>query len=248
MEWFSLLLPFGYLGVLVGSLATFSHLYRRRKALASTRLQPWFPPNVSRQIYLTLLEYASDPSSHQKIPDSVLRAALLRRATEDIHRLVQLRNSKPALLNLLQRGAVGDELWQRFQIAEKEMENELKEVVGEANALAQGQNWGQHIFQSAGEIAQGENVRAKLRDIEAERAGERQEWERRRENMREGFMKEIGDTSRVDGKPEKKPGSSDEDGVIVESGGPDAASAGTTGSTEAGSTGSGGGKKKKNKK
>lgn len=50
---------------------------------------------------------------------------------EDIQRIVQLRSSKPALQHLLQRGSVGDELWQRFQRAEKEMEEEVKDVVNE---------------------------------------------------------------------------------------------------------------------
>lgn len=32
---------------------------------------------------------------------------------------------------LLQRGSVGDDLWQRFQRAEKEMEDEVRDVVSE---------------------------------------------------------------------------------------------------------------------
>ena len=68
-----------------------------------------------------------------KVPDSVLRAALLRRAIEDLHRLVQIRSSKQACSSLLQRGSVGDDLWQRFQRAEKEMEAELRDVVQEVS-------------------------------------------------------------------------------------------------------------------
>lgn len=66
-----------------------------------------------------------------RVPDSVLRAALLRRAVEDIHRLIQVRTAKQACSSLLQRGSVGDDLWQRFQRAEKEMEEELRDVVTE---------------------------------------------------------------------------------------------------------------------
>ena len=69
-----------------------------------------------------------------KIPDSVLRAALLRRAVEDIHRLIQVKSAKQACTTLLQRGSVGDDLWQRFQRAEKEMEEELRDVVTEVRA------------------------------------------------------------------------------------------------------------------
>lgn len=65
------------------------------------------------------------------IPESVLKAALLRRATEDIRRVLALRSQKQALAMLLQRGSVGDDLWQRFMRAEKEMEEEVKDVVSE---------------------------------------------------------------------------------------------------------------------
>lgn len=70
-----------------------------------------------------------------KIPDSILKAALLRRAVEDIERIVKLRASKPALQSLLQRGSVGDELMQRFAREEKEMEEEVKDVVSEVSTL-----------------------------------------------------------------------------------------------------------------
>lgn len=61
----------------------------------------------------------------------MLKAALLQRAAEDINRIMLIRNQKPALGNLLARGSVGDELWQRFERAEKEIEAELRDVVTE---------------------------------------------------------------------------------------------------------------------
>lgn len=66
-----------------------------------------------------------------KVPDSVIRAALLRRAVEDIRRIIQIRTSKQALNTLLQRGSVGEDLNQRFTRAEKEIEEELRDVVTE---------------------------------------------------------------------------------------------------------------------
>ena len=71
------------------------------------------------------------------MPESVLKAALLRRATEDIHRILQIRNSKQALSSLLQRGSVGDDLWQRFLRAEKETEEEIRDVVNEVRLLSE---------------------------------------------------------------------------------------------------------------
>lgn len=46
-----------------------------------------------------------------------------------------LRSQKQALSMLLQRGSVGDDLWQRFLRAEKEMEDEVRDVVTEVGFL-----------------------------------------------------------------------------------------------------------------
>lgn len=134
--WAGLLLPVLYLTILIGSLATFSSLYRKRQVSKAAKLAPWFPPHRQRDIYLSLLhldpaDASNDEKQLKKVPDSILKAALLRRAVEDIERIVQLRTSKQALQTLLQRGSVGDELWQRFLRAEQEMEAEVKDVVAE---------------------------------------------------------------------------------------------------------------------
>jgi translocation protein SEC66 len=139
--WGGLLLPVLYLTILVGSLATFSSLYRRRQVAKAAKLESWFPPHRARDVYLSLLHIdPADLSSGsetklKEVPDSLLKAALLRRALEDIRRIIQLRGSKAALQSLVQRGSVGDELWQRFLRAEQEMEAEVKDVAQEVRAL-----------------------------------------------------------------------------------------------------------------
>lgn len=67
------------------------------------------------------------------MPDSILKAALIQRACEDVHRVLAIRGAKQALSNLSQRGSVGDDLWQRFTRAEKEIEEELRDVMNEVN-------------------------------------------------------------------------------------------------------------------
>ena len=147
-------IPFAYLGLLVGSLATFSSLYRKRKAggfsspavvpkymcrklsrtiAKSASLEPWFDPHVQRNIYLSLLHLEPQPGQDKAtpVPDSILKAALLQRAAEDIRRILAIRGAKQPLSQLLQRGSVGDDLWQRFLRAEKEMEAEVRDVVEE---------------------------------------------------------------------------------------------------------------------
>jgi translocation protein SEC66 len=145
--WTGLLLPIAYLIILIGSLYSFSSVYRQRQLARASKLEPWFPNHVTRNIYLSLLHLdpaeggdgdekaLSNEKGQSKVPDSVLKAALLKRAVEDIQRIVQLRQAKPALQTLLQRGSVGDELWQRFQRAEQEMEVEVKDVVEEVSSV-----------------------------------------------------------------------------------------------------------------
>ncbi len=90
---------------------------------------------MQRNIYLSLLHLEPEDGNEKAspIPASVIRTALLRRAVEDIHRIIQIRAAKQACSTLLQRGSVGDDLWQRFLRAEKEMEEELRDVVMEVS-------------------------------------------------------------------------------------------------------------------
>uniref|UniRef100_UPI0009AAEB14 Sec71 n=1 Tax=Thermochaetoides thermophila TaxID=209285 RepID=UPI0009AAEB14 len=147
--------------------------------------------HLQRNIYLSLLHMEPEEGQEKapKVPDSVIRAALLRRAVEDIHRIIQIRTAKAACSTLLQRGSVGDDLWQRFLRAEKEMEDELRDVVMEANALVPG--WGQIIFQSANEIAANKVLRDRLEEIEAQTARDKEWWEKRRATIKSEFMKEL---------------------------------------------------------
>ncbi|EGY22748.1 Translocation protein sec66 like [Verticillium longisporum] len=212
VDWVSLVLPAAYVLVLGSALFTFSNIYRKRKAAQSANLAPWFGPHLQRNIYLSLLHInPEDPSEKgPRIPDSVIRAALLRRAVEDIHRLVQIRTAKQACSSLLQKGSVGDDLWQRFQRAEKEMEDELRDVVMEANALAP--NWGQIIFQSANEIAANTVVRTRLDEIQDQVDAEKEWWEKRRGTIQADFMKEL-DAEKADS---TNPPSVDGDAVLVD--------------------------------
>lgn len=188
-----------------------------------------------------------------QIPQSVLRAALIRRAVEDIHRIVQIRTAKQACSNLLQKGSVGDDLWQRFTRAESDMEAELRDVVMEvcffpvleplqtvsrmrcadqlpilqqANGLAP--NWGQTIFQNANEIAANGLFQDRLNEIESKVEGETEWWEKRRAAISSDFMKELDE--------ESSKTAPSEDGSAVDSG------------TSSRPGSSAGGKKKKGKK
>ena len=94
---------------------------------------PWFPPHLARDIYLSLLTLDSQDQSKaaRPVPKSMIKAALLRRAIEDIERVEDLRNRKQACATLLERRSIGDELCHQLLRTEREMETELKYVVEE---------------------------------------------------------------------------------------------------------------------
>ena len=69
-----------------------------------------------------------------------------------VERIKKLREDKPALLTLVQKGAVGDELWNSFLKAEQEIQAEIMEVSAEANTFKE--DWGQTILQTASEMIQ----------------------------------------------------------------------------------------------
>jgi len=161
-----------------------------------------------------------------------------------------IRDQKQALSTLLQRGSVGDDLWQRFLRAEKEMEEEVRDVVSEANAYVP--NWGQIIFQSAKEIASNNVFRQRVQEYQSKVGEEREWWDRKKASIQEDFMKELdreeqskkatsgnklapsGPTNQTSNGPPSVTGS-DDDAVLVEAEAP-------------ASTPSGGKKKKKGKK
>lgn len=221
MNWLSLLVPIAYLGILVGSLATFSHLYRQRKLNAKLRLEPYFPPHTARNIYLSLMHLPdTDPSNNTKVPDSVLRAALLNRAVEDFRRIMEIRTRKGPLNQLLQKGVVGDEIWQRLLRAEQELEVELKDVVSEANALSPG--WGQSIFQNASEMAQNRVLMDKLAKMRGTLDAEKAEWDATRERARMELEGEVTEQKNVEVKMKAvRNTASDDDAVMVETPGED---------------------------
>lgn len=211
IDWKGLALPFAYIIVLVGALMTFSTIYRKRKAAQNANLAPWFGPHLQRNVYHSLLQLdGAEGEKAQKIPDSVLRAALMRRAVEDIHRLNQIKNAKQACSSLLQKGSVGDDLWQSFQRAETEMTEELRDVVTEANAYAP--NWGQTIFAAAHNMTANTKLRESLDEIQSQAANEREWWERRRGQIQNEFMKELDESE----KSSKATSGAEDEPVIVD--------------------------------
>ncbi|KAJ7172556.1 translocation protein sec66 [Mycena filopes] len=146
----SVLVPVLYMIIVFGGLGVFSYIYRRNAA--SKSLPSYFPTHAERNAYVTLLQKTDPPAS-----DALLKSALVRRAMADVHRVLRIREDKPALQALLQKGSVGDDLWNSLLAAEKELEAEIMEVVAEANTFVEG--WGQVIFPTANEMIANEKMR-----------------------------------------------------------------------------------------
>ncbi|GAA5833914.1 hypothetical protein JCM11251_006009 [Rhodosporidiobolus azoricus] len=126
--------------------------------------EPWFPPHKSRDIYVSLLSLDPPP------PRPILVAALLRRAMDDVKLIWSVRDAKSSLTTLLGKGQIGDELWERFLAAEKELEAEILEVVGEANTFEPG--YGGKIFNVASDMVSHERWKDVYRDIAKKREEE----------------------------------------------------------------------------
>ncbi|KAF8078018.1 translocation protein sec66 [Lyophyllum atratum] len=157
----SVFVPIAYIIIVFGGLFIFSYFYRKH---TSTQVyEPYFPSHPERNAYVTLLQKTDPPAS-----DSLLKSALVRRAMADVQRVMRIREDKPALQNLLQKGSIGDDLWNSLVNAEKELEAEIMEVVAEANSFVEG--WGQVIFPTANEMMANEKMRAVFDNISEAKA------------------------------------------------------------------------------
>lgn len=121
-------------------------------------IEPYFPRHRERDVYVSLLQKTDPPT-----PEHLLKAALVRRAVTNVSRIMRLREDKPAMQNLLQKGSIGDDLWNSLLAAEKELEAEVLETMAEANTFVEG--WGQIIYQTATEILHNDKMRMIVEQI-----------------------------------------------------------------------------------
>lgn len=113
--------------------------------LAINDAEPWFGEHIARNKYIALLQQ-EEPEANE----NQLLGALLRRAMEDVRRLLVMREDRPVLASLIKQGTIGDEIWTQFSIAEKEIEAEMVALLHEGETFKEG--WGQGILQTASEM------------------------------------------------------------------------------------------------
>ncbi|KAF9576411.1 translocation protein S66 [Mortierella alpina] len=161
-----------YIGGWILSMRIFGYFWKNRK-LAINDAEPWFGEHVSRNQYIALLQQTEPEAT-----DTQLTAALLRRAMEDVNRVLAMREDKQVLANLVKQGTVGDDIWAQFTLAEKEIEAEIMAVIEEANTFKEG--WGQTILQTASEMVQHERTKKLQKELAA-----RKEEETRKQAFKE---------------------------------------------------------------
>lgn len=190
----SAIAPVAYLILVLGSLTIFSTVYRRRKALQFSNLEPWFPKHHERDVYLTLLHWEDPPC-----PPKLLKAALLERAREDVTRIYKLRESKAAANQLLQKGSISESTFQQLNAAEAEMNVEIQDVVNEARALG-GDEWAQSILAQANEYFQKNMIHKAIKRAQLNADNEKRKWEEEQllrkayqDKQREIALKELSE-------------------------------------------------------
>ncbi|KAF9916664.1 translocation protein S66 [Lobosporangium transversale] len=161
-----------YIGGWILSMRIFGFFWKNRK-LAINDAEPWFGEHVARNQYIALLQQEEPEAT-----ETQLVAALLRRAMEDVNRVLSMREDKQVLANLVKQGTLGDDIWTQFALSEKELEAEIMALIEEANTFKEG--WGQTILQTASEMVMHE----KTKQLQKELAIRREE-ETRKQALRE---------------------------------------------------------------
>ena len=73
-------------------------------------------------------ELSEQYSPEDPFGKKILETALIKRATEDVIRVLRIREEKPPLQQMVREGIVGEDLLDRIETAEKELDAELADV------------------------------------------------------------------------------------------------------------------------
>lgn len=122
-------------------------------------MTPFYPTNFARDNYFALKSLEKPP------PEKIIKAALIRWASEDVRKLLKIKACKEVLTTLHQRGSVGDNTWAKVTTQEKQLEFDINAIAAEANAIKPG--WANTLFQTATEVTQNEGLRRRLADSQA---------------------------------------------------------------------------------
>lgn len=117
----------------------------------------YFGINTEKQTYLELCEQYSHENA---VGQKMLTMALMRRCIATVERIMKIQEDKPALSNLVKQGVLSEELLNKLEAAEQELDSEVNEIFEEADFYRPG--WRQSIFKEASQLVQ------RKRQLEAE--------------------------------------------------------------------------------
>lgn len=86
-----------------------------------------------------------------------------------------MKDCKPVLESLHQRGSVGEDVWIRFTASEKAVNADVMAIQGHAEALQKG--WAGQLFASASEVAQSDALRKRMLEFPAQQQEYKQAWD-----------------------------------------------------------------------
>lgn len=153
--------------------------------------RPFFPPNLQRDIYLSLrhIESSVERADNFEVTPTILRAALLGRAVEGMRRASRLRSAAQAYKMLLNKGSLGGEVWKQLDCAAGELKAGLTDILIEENNLSPG--WAQTILQTSEEIINNTTLRTNLQEIEEKMQEESKWWQRRQTAIIDELLREF---------------------------------------------------------
>lgn len=160
--------PIIYVAIILTTFVIFAKVYRQKNLNKLSHTRPFFPPNIQKQLFYELLNAEPRPN------ENVLRAALLRWASETIRRTIKLKESEPFMTKMYQDGSIGDDLWTRFTISQKLEELEIQQVVKEVESLKKG--WAPKFFPLLQDLTFNEALKRRVLAIDNLKIEQLKQW------------------------------------------------------------------------
>jgi len=171
-------------------------IHRRTSTVNLPRVEPGqWDPIIANYTWSTENQFKDEYIRVAQNPKSTpadLAKVLMRRAIHAVDLALEMQERRHTLQSLVRSGNVGEEIWARYENAERLLSEELEAIAMEAERLKPG--WGQAIFPQARELLALEKKREaeaeqKRRDEELK---EFQKWESERQKQE---MKERDDAA-----------------------------------------------------
>ncbi|KAI9018450.1 Pre protein translocase subunit Sec66-domain-containing protein [Hyaloraphidium curvatum] len=141
---------------------------RDRLATARSAEESWLPENEAKLAYFALVEQHPEAELDPAVKKQMM-AALLKRAMVDIEHAQQITEERNSLQQLIKEGAIGEDLWEKLQRTELQLNEEILEVINEAESYKDG--WSRTIMEEAAKLLRHERQRVMHQQPVAQTSG-----------------------------------------------------------------------------